>query len=215
MVDLLKRLFGKKRQYRCFVFLCDQTSPALWQPEVWASLAGALQPVIDACDGKPHIKVDAWEHGDPKRERTKLGRLSWDAESFKTWNDGALTVYLVSTTTPSFDVAEKSGRLPDMALYMTNITAVLPDAEKVPHRLFLAVAEDVMDQTELEAVVSEVEAIAKPDLVLQKTRPWGYLAGSSDNDTATISDYSVVMPMYNERQGEPIGDPQHGWKAHV
>lgn len=116
----------------------------------------------------------------------------------------------VTVSVPSLAVCSKQRRDPEVYFHVCNMAAISP-SPKTEYRMLLAVEAELYNATDGDAVVSGLRRMVQPTHLFSKTRPWAYMFGDSEKDTCPIQDYEIVMPMYNELEGEPIGPPQHGW----
>ena len=208
MIKRIFKAFSKAKQYNCYVFLFKTSRLNLWDETNWEKVSNLLNKHLGINSKKPHLTVRVKKSNDSNRTEN-VKKLKWNLESFKTWTHSKTTETIFSSLTlvnPSLNICEKEKRDPDFFIHLLNEKSIIKDA-KLDSR-FLVCIEDCIEAKDL---IDKLDKLTKPDLIFYKKRPWGYLIGSSDKDTCPISDYSIIMPMYEEALGKPIGEPKHGW----
>ena len=214
MISKIIKLFTKPQQYYCYVFLFDHKTPKVWHDDQWEWFSKTFDKVIDKQKEKPHLKVKQFLDNEG-REEVKHKALKWDDQSFNTWliksNQSNISHYTTQLSLPSLQSCNKNKKVPLLFFHTLDMNAIMEESWELGYRMLLAVREDIYIKYDFANEIKLIKETLLPKQLFFKKRPWDYVFGDSDKDTLPISNYSVIMPMYNERKGQGIGEPKFGW----
>lgn len=171
------------RQYRVYLVLGDIAAPPLWDWTRWTTFSEQLDPVLEACRDKAHVRVDQYDM--TNRADLKFGRLQWSPASHVKWTHSSpktsaaykdWSLIDIEVAAPGLSVCAKEGSPPDFFMAIHNEDyGKQPVPVRFNPRIFMAIAADMPEGVlqRVEKVARSVSAMVSAQLTATIDRSWG------------------------------------------
>lgn len=223
----------RDREYEVRVLLSDPNAVPPWVAPIWAQLAAALEPLIQAARDKPAVRTTQLSIGprSPNQRAISFGRIGWNKPGASKWThkedgqllSGDLAQFLTCEAwAPSWSVCEREVTPPDIFLAVSNDARSGDPSKQQEVKSYgvtciLAAACDVVSDTRDQLDISFNGIASALPTVLRAgcKRPWGIplVKGLATNVIQDLAMGGLFIPGPHQNQPPSLAMLKGSWEA--